>query len=357
MPSSSVDTFFACSLMVILITSAMVIMTKVEQPYLNSFSSTNDSTFYETFAEHLLLIPGDPADWGKITHQIPTIFGLASVSEEFYSLDIDKVSRLNNDSIYSIYYSDIVAGLMSRDISLNIKIHPVFNVLVSLLSKRSDQNETTYMFRIRTERSGYPITASLHCYVVVEDYIETATISTAADGTSFINSTLPDSTSGTAVFIVFAKAKATPHLISFHAISFNHNSETPENNRRFFQLSPLDHILNATYRDPNAQISNSYVFTYSYHFNLPQQLANNRSITFNIPRLIEACPMILVLNGNSNGTSFAEWQTYPQVPLEIGTDLLDLNSETDSVAFTYLVNINSALYESVVTCGGIQTIA
>ena len=148
--------------MVVLITSAMVIMTKVEQPYLNRFSSTNDSTFYETFAEHLLLTPGDPADWGMITHQIPAVFGLASVSEEFYSLDIDKVSRLNNDSIYSIHYADIVAGLMSRDISLNIKIHPVFNILVSLLSKSSDQNETTgFRDSARFLKNGLAITIIL----------------------------------------------------------------------------------------------------------------------------------------------------------------------------------------------------
>lgn len=350
MPSSSVDTFFACSLMVILITSAMVIMTKVEQPYLNSFSNTNESTLYETFAEHLLLTPGEPVDWGKMLYQTPTVFGLASATGEFYSLDIDKVSRLNSDNIHAIVYSDIATGI-SREIAFNIKVRPVFNVSLSLLSKSRNQANTTYNFQIRTERSGSPITTSLSSYTVVEDHIETAATSTATDGIAFINSTLPDSTNGTAVFIVFARAEITPRLVSFQAISFSHNSEVQEN-RSFLRFSPLDHVLNATHLSPDVQISNSYVFTYSYHFNLSHMLTGDQSTTYIIPQLVDASPMMLVLNGYSNGTSFTEWDTYPQIPLEIGADLPGLTRKTDSVAFPYLVNINSALYEAIVICGG-----
>ena len=73
-----------------------------------------------------------------------------------------------------------------------------------------------------------------------------------------------------------------------------------------------------------------------------------------IPHLLEASPMILVLNGNNVSTSFAEWTTYPQVPLEIGADFSDLTTRSKAVALTYIVSINSVLYESVITCRSVQ---
>ena len=354
MPASSVDTFFACSLMVILIVSAMVGTAKVVQPYLNDLSTMNGVERYRGLAEYLLLSTGESSDWGKTTDDIPTAFGLTSETGQPYELDLDKVSRLNSANVYSITYPEILAALGTKDISLNIKIRSLFEVSINLTTSQSGETETTYTFQISTSKSGYPISAWLQCYAVVETYIDNIPSSTASNGIVSINATLPNSLNGTALLVVFAKAKAYSQMMAFNVYSFGHNSETPEPNRTFLQLSPLNYVLNVSFQYPTVEVSNAYVFTYNYHFNLSQTATGNQTVEYGIPCLLEVSPMMLVLNGNNVSTSFAEWTAYPQLPLEIGADFGDLTSRSKAVALTYVVSINSVLYESVITCRSVQ---
>jgi len=166
MPTSSVDTFFACSLMVILIVSAMVGTAKIMQPYLDNLSHINGVGRHKGFVEYLLLSTGEAPDWGKIADSVPTAFGLASETRQPYELDLDKVSRLNSDNIYSITYSEILGALGTKDISLNIKIHPLFEVSIILISSQTGETETTYTFQISTSKSGFPVVSQLQCYAV-----------------------------------------------------------------------------------------------------------------------------------------------------------------------------------------------
>ena len=112
--------------------------------------------------------------------------------------------------------------------------------------------------------------------------------------------------------------------------------------------------MNVSFQYPNVEVSNAYVLAYNYHFNLSQDASGNQTTQYSIPHLLEASPMILVLNGNNVSTSFAEWTTYPQVPLEIGADFSDLTTRSKAVALTYIMSINSVLYESVITCRIVQ---
>ena len=75
MPASSIDTFFACSLMVILIVSAMAGTTKVVQPYLDDLAHTNGIERYKGIAEYLLGSTGTPANWGT-KNIVPSAFDL-----------------------------------------------------------------------------------------------------------------------------------------------------------------------------------------------------------------------------------------------------------------------------------------
>lgn len=354
MPASSVDTFFACSLMVILIVSAMIGTAKVAQPYLNDLSNMNSVELCKGLAEYLLLSTGEPSDWGKITDAIPSTFGLASETGRSYELDLDKVSRLNSDNIYSITYPKILAALGTKDISLNIKIRSLFQVSINLTSSQSEGIETIYTFQISTSKSGLPISTWLQCYTVVKTHIDNIASLTTSNGVGFINTTLPNSLSGTALLVVFAKAKSYSQMLAFDVYSFDHNSETPVPNKTFLQTTPLNHVLNVSFQYPNIEVSNAYVLAYNYHFNLSQDASGNQTIQYSIPHLLEASPMILVLYGNNVSTSFAEWTTYPQVPLEIGADFSDLNTRSKAVALTYIVSINSVLYESVITCRIVQ---
>ncbi|MFQ6068537.1 MAG: hypothetical protein ACE5KD_03235 [Candidatus Bathyarchaeia archaeon] len=355
MPTSSVDTFFACSLMVILIVSAMVGTAKVVQPYLNDSLNMNDVELYRSLAEYILLSPGEPSDWGQIKGVIPTVFGLASETQHPYQLDLDKVSRLNSDNIYSLTYREILGALGTKDISWNIRISSLFEVSVNLTSSQSGENETNYTFQISTSKFGFPISTSLQCYIVVDTYIDNVSSSTASNGVGLVNATLPNSLNGTTLLVVFAKARADSQMMAFNVYSFGHNSETPEPNKTFLKLSPLDHFLNVSFQHPNVEVSNAYVFTYNYCFNLSQTIVGNQTAEYSVPRLSEASPMMFVLNGNNGSTSFAEWNAYPQLPLEIGANFSDLTAKSKVVALTYVVSVNFVLYEFIMTSRGVPS--
>jgi len=49
---------------------------------------------------------------------------------------------------------------------------------------------------------------------------------------------------------------------------------------------------------------------------------------------------------------FEEWSAYPQVPLQTGADFAGSPTLSNVFSFTYLVTINSALYECTVWLGG-----
>jgi hypothetical protein len=191
--------------------------------------------------------------------------------------------------------------------------------------------------------------------VIVETYVDDVSSSTASNGVGVMNITLPHSLNGTALLAVFAKAKVYSKMIGFNVYSFGHNSETPEPNKTFLQLSPLNHVLNVSFQYETVVVSNAYAFTYNYHFTLSQTNSGNQTVEYDIPRLLDTSPILLVLNGNNVSTSFSEWTAYPQLPLEIGTNFSDLTSRLKAVALTYVVSINSVLYKAVITCRSVRS--
>jgi hypothetical protein len=55
--------------------------------------------------------------------------------------------------------------------------------------------------------------------------------------------------------------------------------------------------------------------------------------------------MIIVITGSNGSSSFAEWTSYPQLPLEMGANLSGLDAASKIVSLAYTVTINFALYE------------
>ncbi len=350
MPASSIDTFFACSLLVILVASAMVSTAKIVQPYLNELAGLNNGDLCRGLAKYLLSNSGYPSNWGKIKDTLPTAFGLAAENQQPYRLDLDKVSRLNSKNLFSITYNEILGALGTPDISFNIKIQPLFEISISLIQIQKGAADTIYVFQVSTSRSGFPIRTWLQCYAITGSHIGSFSSSTSSDGKGIINATLPNSQNGPALLLVFAKLKESAQIMSFGCYSFGHNSESPESNGTFLQLSPLNHILNVSLRHQEVEISNAYIFTHGYSFNLSQTASGEQTLEYSIPRLLEACPMMLVLSGNNGSASFVEWVAYPQLTLEIGADFSDPTSGSKAVALTYIVSVNSVLYESIITC-------
>jgi hypothetical protein len=316
-------------------------------PSMDNALHQNDTERLRQLIEHLLLRTGTPSNWGSIGDAIPTNLGLAdSTVLNPYALDIDKVTRLNNVNIYSLSYPEFWQALGISDVSFSMEVKTLFSVSTTLLSTIAGVNETTYQFDIYTHKSGTPILTSLRCYVIAQDFVNSVTTQTLVDGHAQISEAIPNSISGMAVLVTFAEAQSNNQIVAFNANTFAHHSSEPLPNRTFTQPSPLNYVLNLTFTYPDEQISKALALTYNYNFSLTEKSLNEQSVEYGIPRLLDACPMVLVVTGFNGSSSFAEWASYPQLPLTFGADFED-DAEKSSVSFTYVVTINSALYEIV----------
>jgi hypothetical protein len=333
--------------MVILVASAMVSTAKLVQPYLNELADTNNAERCRGLAEYILMNTGIPSNWGEVKGEIPSAFGLASEDLQPYALDLDKVTRLNDENIYTISYRNVLAVLGTGDVSFNMRIHTLFQVSITLASSQNLGDETIYTFQASTVKSGFPVSTWLRGYAVIDGYVDKSSSQTDSEGVGMVNVTLPNMLNGVALLMVFAKMQAIPQIMSFGVYSFGHNSEDPQPNNTFLRLSPLNYMLNVSFRYPAVEISEAHVFSYSYSYSLTQTDAGNQSAEYSIPRLSEASPLILVVSGNNGSMSFAEWTAYPQLPLELGVDF-DLTVKSSVVALTYVVSIESVLYELVI---------
>jgi len=330
--------------MILLASSAIAITSITLNPYLNELSHKNDVERYQQLARFILLNPGTPPNWGSTPEVVPTSFGLALANSSYpYQLDVDKVSRLNDENVYSLTYPQILEALGVRDVALRIEIKPLFDLSVDLVSNSTEGNETTYTFRILTKKSESPISAQLSCYVISKDYVDNVASSTSPSGDGSLSVTIPNSANGTALLVSFAKVET--QIVAFNVHPFSHNSSTPKPNRTFMRLSPLNYTLNVSFSYPNEEVLRAQVFTYNYTFEMTQITGDNQTAEYSFPRLLDASPMILVITGFNGSSTFAEWVSYPQLPVEMGANLSGLDASAKIVSLTYIVTVNLALYE------------
>lgn len=351
MPAISVDTFFACALMVLLVLSAMATTSKILYPYINNEIDTIAQERYREVSKYLLLNEGTPSNWGQNSEIILETFGLAKAgSHDFYELDIDKVSRLNSENFYAVSYAQIFTALGMSDVSFRIEIEPLFEVVMNLTDAFEGINQTVYQFEILTRTHGVPIQTELKHYVIAENYIE-ASSTYASDGETYVNITLSESVSGPALFVVFAKATSNSKIASFGVYGFVHNSAEPKPEDTFLRLSPLNHTLNAasTY---SVNLSKTYALTYNYSTILTQTSSNNQSANYSIPQFLDQSPTLVVATGWNSTAFFTEWVAYPQIPVQIGADFAGLTTLSNVFVNRYVVTIDSVLYECTIWLGG-----
>jgi len=353
MPASSIDTILACSIMIVLASSAMAITSMTLNPYINELSHKNDVERYQQLAKHILLNPGTPLNWGSAPEVVPSNFGLAlKDSSTPYQLDVDKVSRLNGENAYSITYPQILEAFGVRDVALRIEIESLFGLSVDLVSNSTEGNETTYTFEITTKKFGLPISAQLSCYVISKQYVDSMLSSTSSGGNGSVSVAIPNSANGTALLISFAKAET--QIVAFNVYSFSHNSSTPKPNGAFMRLNPLNYTLNASFSYPNEDVLRTQVFTYNYTSEMTQIAGDNQTAKYHFPRFLDASPIIMVITGSNGSSIFAEWVSYPQLPIEIGANLSSLDAAAKIVSLTFIVNVNLALYGFTVNFVGPQ---
>lgn len=356
MPTITIDTFLACSLMLILVSSAMLSLPRVLQPHVDELRRQKRFEYYQQFIKYILLNPGFPENWGSIMDASPTVFGLAKeVPYSFYDLDIDKVSRLNKDNEYAITYAQLFALLGIRDATLKIEFKPLFDISVSLVSSEQTEEETFYTFNFFTNRAGLPIPSELSCFVIAKSYHEKISLVTMPDGKCTVTVGVPNESNGAVALVSFAKASANPEITSYNMYIFAHNSTAPPPNTTFTRLSPVDYKLVLRLKEAGFDILDAWVFSFNYNFSLSRIEEDGLRIVYEIPRLLDASPMIILVACSNASHYFLEWVSYPQIPLSIGYDAENTKSKTqETYVFTYLISIDKALYQCIVTMGGIN---
>lgn len=331
MPTASIDFTLATFTMIFLVLAAISGINMVAEPFIEPVA--HDQERYGQLGKYILLSKGNPTDWGS--GGIPIGLGFSS-GEGAYELDIDKVTRLNPSNAYAVNYSSLWQALGVDDVSFRIEVDTLFDLTLNLTSSQGLGNATVYTFSALTESRGYPVQAQLSYYVALSNSTYLATGSTDEMGLGSIQFTLPNSQNGTALLVSIAKMSGP--IVSYEILPFAHNSGEPEASGTFATLNPLKHVLDIDLRQ-GATAWNAAVFTKKYAFNLSSNGAN-----YTIPHLIDASPMIIVLTGVNSSDCWAEWVAYPQVPLEIGADMLDDQAVSDVVTITYVIGIEEASY-------------
>lgn len=351
MPAISVDTFLACSLMVMLVLSAMAATSKVLYPYIHSADDENLAERYMELSKYLLLNCGSPSDWGQNGNVTPDTFGLAKASSDNpFELDIDKVSRLNSENLQSLTYAQIFTMSKIPDISFKMQIKPIFEIYIDLISTFALANQTVYQFEVLTEKSGFPVTADLTEYVIAEHYIESNS-SYALKGRAYINLSLPNSINGPALLVVIARSTYDARIESFNAYAFAPNSAEPKPRGAFLRQSPLNYTLNISALYSDTVLSEVYALSFHYNSTLTQVSVNGQNATYYVPHFLDPSPTLIIATGRNATSFFTEWTAYPQIPLEVGANFA-ATSLSNVFTHVYTVTINLVNYECTTWIGG-----
>ena len=344
MPAVSIDTFFACTLIVAVVVVSMVATTMIVAPYLSSLQDLNEEEYLQKIVEHIIVTPGSPVNWGQNQSVTPEALGLAEDGSFSYKLDLDKVSRLNSQNTYALSYLEILEALRVEKVALRIALSQIMDVSITLNSNETVGGSTTYSFNISVSRDEAPVATSLHCYVVANNFLNDTSSSTSSSGEGVVDVEIPNSSNGTALLLVFARAPYDNRVTAQAVYAFGHLSSDPSPNNTFLSLSPLNSTLQVDTKVSGVSLETAYEFSYGYESNL----TSTSSETYAIPEILDSSPKVLAVTGWNGSTLFMEWATYPQVPLEIGADF----ENTECFSFSYMVTIDRVFYRLNVRCGG-----
>jgi hypothetical protein len=345
MPAISIDTFFACSLVVSVALLATASLAGTMQAQINNLQDLNKNGYLRNIAEHLITSDGTPVDWGS-SGAVPSSFGLSdSDSSYLYALDIDKISRLNNQNGYALSYFQVSQTARLNNIALGISISQMLSITATLSANISIGDETAYTFKISVSQASGPTSAALQCYVVAKDFVSAVSNTTSSAGVGYITVQIPNASNGPALLIVFARASFDDRITSYEAYSFAHLSQEPSPNHTFLELSPLNYTLSLEKNFPDITIEHGYAFSYAYQSNLTL----TSTTTYAIPEFVDKSPTVLVISGLNGTNSFVESTAYPDIPLDFGADFE--NSEKN--VFVYTVLVKETLYKLTLSFGDV----
>ena len=228
MPSTSFDTFFACTIIVAVALIATAFLCSTMQVSINSTQDINKESYLKAIADRIITNPGTPLNWGS-SSGVPADFGLAaSPSTIPYELDIDKISRLNDLNNYSLSYFAMANAAKLNNIALGITVSQVMSINIEQSSNSTIGSEESFTFAISTSIDSEPTSASLHCYVVANNYLSDITNSTSNIGVGYVTVEIPSAATDNAMLIVFARASFDDRITSYAIYNFlNSTQESP----------------------------------------------------------------------------------------------------------------------------------
>jgi hypothetical protein len=345
LPTSSFDTFFACTIILAAALIATGFVTSTMETRIDNTKNINEQSYLQAIADNIVTSPGTPGNWGT-SGQLPTDFGLAaSPSTITYALDADKITRLNSLNNDSISYFDLENAAKLNNLALGITVSQIMDINLEPAANYASGNVVYFTFAVSTSIDSEPVSASLNSYVVANDYLFNITSSTSNVGSGYDTVQIPTAATGNAMVIVFARASFDDRITSYAIYNLADSAQETVTNSNFLTLSPLNHELNFITNSSDLTIQNSYVFSYAYQ----QPLAYTSGATqCAIPNLVDKSPLIIVACGSNGGEYFQQWVSYPQVPLKAGSDF----SGSQQNVFSYTVTINGVLYKLEVSLGG-----
>ena len=347
MPTISIDTFFACSLMVSVVIIAIALSANSLGTHIAGIQDLNKEEYLKALSDYIVTSCGTPANWGSNATSTPETLGLARDGSTLpMELDIDKVTRLNSENTFALQYADILKSARLTNIAFGATISQIIDVSISLSSNSTVGDSTEYVFTIRTSRQGEPVMTSLHCYTIAENFLNDSSSDTSTDGTGSVDVNVPNSSAGQVLLVAFARASQDPRMTSYGVYSFGHFSSDPLPNGTYLTLSPLNYTMSLSQKTPDATVERCYSFSHTFASNLTA----TSNTTYLIPRDLDDSPLILVVTGSNISTHFAEWIAYPQVPLQIGSIFTD----SEAHAFEYIVVIKGNFYRLITRLGGLN---
>jgi hypothetical protein len=346
MPAISIDTFFACTLMIAVVIGASVLSSEILGAHIVEYQNLNEDNYLGTLSESILLNAGTPANWGSNGSIIPDSFGLAkNGSLSPTELDIDKISRLNGQNAFALTYSELL-NAARLNVALGVSVTQLLDVSVTPYSNNTSGNSTTYVFEVLVSQDNAPVAASLNCYAVAENFLSGINSSTSLDGVGYVNVEIPNASNGTASLIVFARAIYDSRMTAYGVYLFEHLSTEQLPTDSFLRLSPLDYNLWVDSNYSDIILENAYAFSYEYESNLT--VSSNS--TYTIPVFLDKSPIVLVVTGVNASTFFVEWTAYPQIPLDAGADFTNVETHI----FSYVVDVGGTLYSLKLSFGGLS---
>ena len=343
MPTSSFDTFFACTILVAAALIGTAFLGSTMQTRIVNTADINKDSYLKAIADYIITSPGTPINWGT-SSDVPRDFGLAAfTSTSPYELDMDKITRLSNFNNYSLSPFDMANAAKLYNIALGIAFSQLLTIDILQSSNSTIGSEISFAFTISTSINSIPTGSNLHCYISADNYLTNITSTTPNNGVRDLTLRVPSASTDNALLIIFAKATLDDRITSYAIYNFANSTQESTPSNTDLTLTPLDYTLSFNETSPNLTVQNAYVFSYTYQ----QTLTSIQSSHYSIPKLIDTSPIVLIVCGSNGANYFQEWTAYPQIPLTAGANF----NGSEKNIFSYIVTVNGVLYRLDLSLG------